>query len=127
MSLGSPEKFIPINDQEPNVTTAAFNDALSQLTKESDGHRKALADQQKKLTLIITAITAVLIVCFLAYVTFLIDAWRFHTSEYARFVDILNQEKNQKNILKDQVQKLELKVQKIELEHDNQFIHARKL
>jgi len=127
MSLGSPEKFIPKNDQEPNVTTAAFNDALSQLTKESDGHRKALADQQKKLTLIITAITAVLIVCFLAYVTFLIDAWRFHTSEYARFVDILNQEKNQKNILKDQVQKLELKVQKIELEHDNQFIHARKL
>lgn len=36
-------------------------------------------------------IVAILIVCFVAFVTFLLDAWRFHQESYTEFTKILEQ------------------------------------
>lgn len=60
--------------------------------KESDGeilsrHDKELAWQGKILNWTFVFMGAILVVCVVAFITFLLDAWRFHAESYKQFTD----------------------------------------
>lgn len=52
---------------------------------------KELERQSKLLNWTFGFIIAILIVCFIAFITFLLDAWRFHQESYLEFTKTLEQ------------------------------------
>lgn len=66
------------------------------ILKKSDAeilgqHTKELEWQGKILNWTFGFMVAILVVCFIAFITFLIDAWRFHQESYKEFNNILQQ------------------------------------
>src|ERR1035437_8423536 len=84
---------------------------------EFQEHKKDFEWQKKILNWTSAFIVAVLIVCFLGFITFLSDAWKFHsetTKEYSKTLEGLRKENYELRIndLSKKVKQLENKIPK---------------
>ena len=115
------QTYLQIDALEPNITPPDFNEAvenqLKNLKDTADRQSRDLSSHKKLLDWTFGFIVAILVVCVMAFVTFLLDAWRFQANEYAKFTGTLNQQQNQKIGVMESLHSLELRIQKIELEN----------
>ena len=119
--MSNANQIDPIDSQKPNITTQSFNEAienqLKTITDKADRHGRDLHSHKKRLDWTFVFITAILVVCVISFVTFLLDAWRFQANEYAKFTSTLNQQQNQTTVMMETLHSFALRIQKIELEN----------
>lgn len=63
--------------------------AMAEIQSDVQRHEHDLRSQRKIMDWTFGFIIAILIICFIGYITFLIDAWRFHAESYNNFTDTL--------------------------------------
>lgn len=74
---------IPIGD------ISSKNKAMAEIQSDINRHEQNIKSQKKLMDWTFGFIIAILIICFLGFITFLLDAWRFHTESYNKFTEIL--------------------------------------
>lgn len=88
------------NMQEKTNNTTSGQQPLANPIPTSDGpdyleligvQGEELRKQRKLLNWTFGFIIAILIICFVAFITFLLDAWRFHQESYIEFTKTLEQ------------------------------------
>jgi len=111
-------EFIQIDPQKPNNAQFVTNDQFEDLKKRSDSQGEKIDSHKRLIDWTFGFIVAVLIVCVIAVITFLIDAWRYQANEYTKFTEALNRQEIQESAVTEHLHELELKIQKIELENE---------
>ena len=106
----------PIISVDPSARPNAHlitEEQFNALKNKTDSHEKRIDSHKRLLDWTFGFIVAILVVCFIAVVGFLLDAWRFHAEQYKNYSATLAQEQSQKTELKNRVYTLELKVQQL--------------
>lgn len=80
--------------------------------EEFDRHRQELASQKKLLTWTSGFVVAALLTCFLAFISFAIDAWRFHSDTKAKLIEELRS--NKEALLTKEIEILKGRLEHIE-------------
>lgn len=73
-------------------------------------HTKDLVRQEKILNWTFGFIVAILVVCVIAFITFLIDAWRYHNEAYKENTTIIESLKKENQELKNDLYNQKLQI-----------------
>jgi hypothetical protein len=105
------------NDQIPDIPLPSPTGEPQQLVprQEFEAHQKDFFFQKKILNWTFGLVVGVVIVCFISFITFMIDAWRFHSTTVQEYNKTVMELKNTNIDLKLELLKEQLKKeQKIE-------------
>jgi hypothetical protein len=89
------EKYVPFKKSDGLLK---LDQTVGEHTHTIDEHTQTLKWQGHVLNVTLGFIVAILAVCVIGYITFLRDAWNFHTSsyqEYTKAIDILKEKNDQ--------------------------------
>ncbi len=99
------------------VTNPSTEENVLVSKEEFDKLRKEFGGQKKISNLTLGFIAATLLVCFLSFVTFILDAYKMHNESYIEYSKNIEALKTKNFEL--QIQMLELKIEKLERQNQS--------